>query len=56
MKKFGGRSNKWTRLALILGVYISPEVIATTLILILKTNEPRQLGYFRPISLGNFLG
>lgn len=38
------------------GAYIPQEVSATTLILIPKTNEPRQLGDFMPISLRNFSG
>lgn len=36
------------------GAYIPQEVGSITLVPIRETNEPRQLGDFRPISLGNF--
>lgn len=38
------------------GAYIPKEISSTTLVLIPKTHAPRQLGEYRPISLGNFSG
>lgn len=38
------------------GAYLPRDISITTLVLLPKTNNPRQLGDLRPISLGNFCG
>lgn len=38
------------------GTFIPKEIVATTLVLILKVHQARQYGDCRPISLGNFFG